>query len=132
MPNLLQSNQNKKDPSLAPTMCELCGKVQELRFCHSIGVVYMMPGHDAENKISYGSYQCPDTQHFACSHQHAMILSLCCLYEHIHTGNHKEQGKELEHPTLLSIKQSLDDMVNDLVKSGQVTLQEKEEAIDNS
>ena len=125
--SLFGANPNRsQDPSLAPTACEYCGKVVPLRECHSIGVVYMMPGHDAEKGKSFGSYQCPDTQHFACCHEEAMLLAMMCMYEHIHTGPHKEQGKEIQHPTLKGVHKHLIDLVDELVASGKAVRVEKE------
>jgi hypothetical protein len=121
------TNPNRpQDPSLAPTACEYCGKIVPLRECHSIGVIYMMPGHDNENGKSFGSYQCPDTQHFACCHEEAMLLAQMCMYEHIHAGSHKEQGKRLEHPTLIKNYENLTNLVNELVASGKAVRVEKE------
>lgn len=107
------------DPDTRPVMCEVCGKVQMLKQCHSLAMVYRMPGlrKDAEGNETYGyaGYQCADNQHFACSHEHALLAVFMCTLEHIHTDGYNNQQHagelELQHPTLQEIKQALDSYI---------------------
>lgn len=113
--------QQAYDPDTRPVMCEVCGKVQMLKQCHSIAVVYRMPGlrRDAQGNQTYGyaGYQCPDNQHFACCHEHAILAVFMCTFEHIHEQGYKNDlhaGElELQHPTLQEVKATLDKYITD-------------------
>lgn len=112
--------QPKTDPDERLITCEVCGKQIMLKYAFSPAVVYRMPGYlHAEGRGAPG-YQCPDTQHFCCSHEHAMLAMFMCFFEHIHEGPHAA-SKEITHPTLVTIKQAVDNYIEQ-------TLQEREQA----
>ena len=75
-----------------PILCEVCGKSTPLAQAHSMSVSYNMPGQDAKG-VTYPAYQCPNLNHFACSHEHAVLAALMCIFEHIDQGNHPAKGK---------------------------------------
>lgn len=107
------------DPDERPVMCEVCGKTQMLKQCHSIAVVYRMPGlrkdENGNQTYGYAGYQCADNQHFACSHEHALLAVFMCTLEHIHTDGYKNNQHagelELQHPTLQGVKQLFDNYI---------------------
>ena len=116
-------NVKKYDPDERMQICEVCGKEQPLKHCYSLALVYRMPGYLFEENRGAGAYQCPDDQHFACSHEHAFLAAMFCYFEHIHTGPHAA-SKELQHPTVLEIKKSLDDLLAHVQAGGNVDFQE--------
>ena len=63
--------------------CEVCGVVVPIAKTHSLIVTYGMPG------VGLSPYQCRATQHFACSHEHALLAHLQCLFTHIENGDHE-------------------------------------------
>lgn len=69
-----------------PIACEICGLVTPLAQVHSLSITYCMPGQDSSGN-SLPAYQCPALQHYACTHEHAVIAALACLFEHIDAGN---------------------------------------------
>jgi len=99
-------NRVKEDPSMRSVPCDMCGKIQPLKYMKSIMVGYAMPGLRTED-WGYGAYACPNEQHFGCTHEHAMLAALCCLYEHILEGEHEAKGEELTHPILVKLKADL-------------------------
>ena len=54
-----------------------CGKVTAAQNTYSLAVVYRMPGPGVP------AFQCPNEQHFACCHEHAVQVMQACLNEHI-------------------------------------------------
>lgn len=105
--SFLRRNQ-KLDPSTRPTVCEVCGIIKPLREMKSMAAVYRMPGYDHNTQVGLLPYQCDDKQHFGCTHEHALLAMMYCLFEHIHEGPHEEQGVELQHEVLVDIKNILD------------------------
>lgn len=100
-----------KDPSMQLIECEICGVEKPLRDMKSMGVVYRMPGYDYEMNRGLQPFGCPDRQHFGCTHEHAMLAQIYCLFEHMHEGPHDAQGNPLEHKVLVAIQNILEDYV---------------------
>lgn len=94
------------DPSMRPVSCDVCGTVKPLKYMKSFMLGYAMPGLREEH-WGYGAYGCPDEQHFGCTMEHAMLATLCCLFEHILEGEHEDKGRPLEHPLLIKLQQDL-------------------------
>lgn len=103
------TKQEKEDPSMRLIRCEICGEEKPLREMFSMAALYRMPGFNKEIGVGLASYQCPDKQHFGCSHEHALLAMLYCLFEHIHEGPHLEHGKEIEHPALIDVQKRLEE-----------------------
>jgi hypothetical protein len=114
MMNRLFLQKSPKDPSLAPTTCEICGEVKPLREMFSMATVYRMTGYAEDIQVGLPPYQCPDKQHFGCTHEHALLAMLYCLFEHIHEGPHLEHGKEIKHPVLLDVKKRLEEYIQEM------------------
>jgi hypothetical protein len=102
------------DPSLLPTMCEICGCVRPKREMKSMAVVYRMPGYDHAAQTGYASFQCDDKQHWGCTHEHALLAMLFCIFEHIHEGPHEAQGEELQHQVLIDIRTRLETYIEEV------------------
>lgn len=100
---LLSPPKGPDDPSLAPTRCEVCGVVKQLKDMYSMAAVYRMPG------LGKKAYQCEATQHFGCSHEHAVIAILECLFEHISLGDHADADKPYELQIVNDIRQLVAD-----------------------
>lgn len=100
--------------------CETCGELRPFRDMNSLACVYRMPGlvdHGSRQERK-ASYQCPDIQHFGCCHEHAMLALLQCMFFHIHEGPHNDQGKEIEHETLLKIRGLIGELITEEKTSG--------------
>lgn len=57
--------------------CEVCGAQTLEGDTFSLALVYRKPGRDI------AAFQCPNEQHYACSHEHAVQAVMACLSEHI-------------------------------------------------
>lgn len=73
-----------QDPGAVMVRCEApgCTRQMALADAYSMALVYRMPGRGR------APYQCPQEQHFACSHVHAKAAMLACLQTHIEQGDH--------------------------------------------
>ena len=95
-----------EDPSAVIIPCEAkgCTVQKPLGQMFSMAIDYRMPG----GKIPKSPYQCPNEQHFGCSHEHAMLALLQCLFTCIEQGDHGEpkQGN-YQHDLLQTIDASL-------------------------
>jgi hypothetical protein len=80
-------------------VCEICGKIVPLNDLHSLAVVYRMPGPGGT------AYQCPNEQHYACSHEHAVLAVVACLTSHIELGPYANKQAEYEDEDLKVLKQ---------------------------
>lgn len=91
------------DPSQVPVKCEApdCDVIQPLSQMFSMAVVYRMPGYNVP------PYQCENEQHFGCTHEHAMIALLKCLFTHIEDGEHQQKTENYDHALLMHIKKEL-------------------------
>ena len=75
-------------PTGATIACEVCGKVVNTVDARSFSVQYCTPGQ------GFTGQQCPAWQHWACTHEHAVIATIACLFEHIETlTNFEAKGK---------------------------------------
>ena len=73
-----------EDPSAVPIQCEApgCLSVAPLGNMYSMAIIYRMPGPGK------APYQCPNEQHYGCTHDHAVLAMLGCLRAHIASGDH--------------------------------------------
>ena len=69
-------------PITDPMTCEICGTSVPLANTHSIAIDYRMPG------LGVQTYQCKNEQHFADTHEHAVLAAIACLLSHIESGPH--------------------------------------------
>lgn len=104
----------KLDPSMRPKVCEVCGIIKPLREMKSVAAVYRMPGYDHDAQIGLSPFQCEDRQHYGCTHEHALLALLFCLFEHIHEGPHEAQGNPLEHNVLIDIQNRLNQHIEEV------------------
>lgn len=84
--------------------CEECGTSIPFEKAYSMAAVYRMPGLHPEKQHPLLPYQCELMQHFGCSHEHAFLALIRCLFEHIHTGDHAAKGQPLTHDLLVKIQ----------------------------
>lgn len=82
-----------EDPSSTVLDCEAegCGKQIALADACSMAIIYRMPGRGKS------PYQCIHEQHFGCSHEHAVLALLQCLFDHIESGDHAEHIATSDH-----------------------------------
>lgn len=64
-------------PTGATISCEVCGKVVNTADARSFSINYCTPGQ------GFNGTQCPSWQHFCCTHEHAVIAAIACMFEHI-------------------------------------------------
>lgn len=91
------------DPSTEMKPCELPGCNEK----NIIGNMYSIKNSYALAGPMKPAFQCPETQHYACSHEHAMLLSMHCLFEHVHCGPHAQYGQDIAHSKLKRIESIL-------------------------
>ena len=102
------------DPSSDIRTCELPG-------CHernALGNMYCMVANYALAGPMHGAFQCPERQHLACCHEHAMLLCMHCMIEHMHVGPHAQYGDELSHSKLKRIAKILNEPYRAGVEKG--------------
>lgn len=117
MLNKVPENDNQmfhraNDPSVEIKHCELqgCDGQNILANMYSIKPTYALAGP------LHAAFQCPEIQHYACSHEHAMLLAMHCLYEHVSFGPHAQfdQYKQrIAHGKLIRISEILDEPYGD-------------------
>jgi hypothetical protein len=95
----------KNDPSEEVRQCELpgCETNKTIGTMYAIRPQYAIAG---PNKAAFG---CPEGEHFACCHEHAMLLAMHCLFEHVHIGPHAQYGEDLMHKKLTRIAKILNE-----------------------
>ena len=89
------------DPDDQDRPCEYpgCTVVVPQRLAHNLGVVYLHSGGKAP------SYQCPQIEHWTCSHEHAVAMAHLCLDEHVVpllAQNWSHNPERWSHPALTS------------------------------
>lgn len=95
-----------QDPSSVIIPCEAkdCTVQKPLGHMFSMATDYRMPGGETPKS----PYQCPQEQHFGCTHEHAMLALLQCLFTCIEQGDHGQPKQEsYEHSLLQVIATSL-------------------------
>lgn len=78
------------DPSAVTIPCEApgCAAVRPLAAMHSLIVLYATTGGKPERP----PYGCPQEQHYACSHEHALEAAKVCLKQHFPHPDVKYSG----------------------------------------
>lgn len=85
-------------PVTDPMICEICGKSVLLANVFSIKAVYALPSG------TNTAFQCANEQHYACSHEHAVLALVGCLFEHLEAGAYVGKGATPLNQNYINLK----------------------------